>query len=95
MASDTIICTSKRPLDPALLNLNEDETTFFKLLTGIQDEEELKKHLIHVQGKVYQACFDPTYTLSCFHMLKILVIGLGIPMYPSFRIYEVNDNSDI
>jgi len=40
MASDTIICTSKRPLDPTLLNLEEDEATFFKLLTGIQDEEE-------------------------------------------------------
>ena len=88
MASDIIIRTSKRPLDPTLLNLEEDEATFFKLLTGIQDEEELKKHIIHVQGKAYQARFNQTSTSSCFPVLKILVVGLWIPMYPSFCIYE-------
>ena len=64
MASDTIICTSKRPLDPTLLNLEEDEATFFKLLTGIQDEEELKKHIIHVQEKAYQARFNQSRALG-------------------------------
>jgi len=91
MASDTIICTSKRPLDPTLLNLEEDEATFFKLLTGIQDEEELKKHIIHVQRKAYQARLNRNSTSSCLHVLKTLVVGLWIPMYPSFCIYEVND----
>ena len=94
MASDTVIRTSNRPLDPTLLNLEEDEATFFKLLTGIQDEEELKKHIIHVQGKAYQARFNQTSTSSCFPVLKILVVGLWIPMYPDFCIYKVNDISD-
>ena len=59
MDPDTIIRILRMPLDPTLLNLKEDETAFFESLTGIQDEEGLKKHIIHVQEKAYQARSQP------------------------------------
>jgi len=59
MAPDTIVRISMRPLDPTLLNLEEDAAAFFESLTGIQDEEGLKKHIIHVQEKAYQARLQP------------------------------------
>ena len=50
--SDTTLPT-KWQLDPTRLNLNEQEARFFKSLTGIEDDEELKKHIIQVQTKAY------------------------------------------
>ncbi len=41
------------PLDPKLYSLDEQEAAFFKSATGIQDEEELKKHILDVQAKAY------------------------------------------
>ena len=39
--------------DPSLLNLDEEEFSFFGNWAGIRDEEELKKHIIEVQAKAY------------------------------------------
>jgi len=59
MVPNTIVCISRRPLDPILLDLEEDTAAFFKLLMGIQDKKGLKKYIIYVQEKAYQACFQP------------------------------------
>jgi hypothetical protein len=48
MSSDDVVRTSKVPLDPTHLNLKEDEALFFKQLTGIQSDEELRQHIIKV-----------------------------------------------
>lgn len=37
-----------------LLDLKEEEAQFFKSQTGIQDDEELRNHIIQVQKKAYQ-----------------------------------------
>jgi hypothetical protein len=42
------------PLDPALLNLTGEEQHFFKTWTSIQDDDELKQHIIQVQTKAYE-----------------------------------------
>lgn len=52
--SDVTALPIKRPLDPTLLNFNEQEAQFFKSLTGIEDDEELRKHVIQVQTKAYE-----------------------------------------
>ena len=41
-------------LDNTLLELNPEEEAFFKSETGIQDTEELKKHIIEVQEDAYK-----------------------------------------
>ena len=41
-------------LDSTLLELNPEEEAFFKSETGIQDTEELKKHIIQVQEDAYK-----------------------------------------
>ena len=42
------------PLNPDFYNLKEDELAFFQNLTGINDETELKSHIISVQTKAYE-----------------------------------------
>lgn len=41
------------PLDEKYYNLDEDEKNFFKVETGISDDDELKKHIITVQTKAF------------------------------------------
>ncbi|KAF5359218.1 hypothetical protein D9756_003136 [Leucocoprinus leucothites] len=59
MVATDVITFPERPHDPDLLNLDVQETHFFKSLTGIQDDEELKQHIIKVQKKAYQVCQEP------------------------------------
>ena len=42
------------PLDSSFLVLRPEIEEFFKLEAGIQDTEELKKHIIQVQEEVYK-----------------------------------------
>ena len=44
-------------LDPTLLSLRDDERDFFASQTGIFDEEELRVHILRVQGLAYAVCF--------------------------------------
>jgi hypothetical protein len=41
-------------LDERLYDLNDEERSFFKLQTGIQDDDELKAHIIQVQTEAYK-----------------------------------------
>ena len=45
---------SPPPLDESLYALDEDELAFFKSQTGIDDEGELKKHILTIQAKAYE-----------------------------------------
>lgn len=45
----------KHPLNPESYRLAEDEIAFHKAQTGIQDDEELKSHIIAVQRDAYEA----------------------------------------
>ncbi|KDQ24625.1 hypothetical protein PLEOSDRAFT_1113876 [Pleurotus ostreatus PC15] len=59
------------PLDPKLYSLDEQEAAFFKSATGIQDEEELKKHILDVQAKAYAIFGYPCIRRFSFLRLKI------------------------
>ncbi|KAH9481460.1 Methyltransferase adrK [Psilocybe cubensis] len=65
-------------LDPSRYSLEEDERQFFALLTGINDEEELKKHILAVQEKAYQVYGYPCIRRFSFAKLKIA----RLPGYP-------------
>ncbi|KAJ8518181.1 hypothetical protein ONZ45_g4716 [Pleurotus djamor] len=41
------------PLDPSLFSLTEEESTFYKAATGIEDDEQLKDHIMKVQQVAY------------------------------------------
>jgi hypothetical protein len=43
-------------LDENLYDLNEDERAFIKEQTGIQDDDELKAHVLQLQAEAYKVC---------------------------------------
>lgn len=43
-----------RPLDMKFYDLDEDQRDFLKKTTGITDDEELKRHVLEVQGDAYR-----------------------------------------
>ena len=45
-----------RALDERFYDLTDEERTFFKQQTGIQDDEELKTHILQVQVEAYKVC---------------------------------------
>jgi hypothetical protein len=44
-------------LDPSLYNLKDDEKAFLKHMTKIEDEEELKEHVLSVQQQAFEVGF--------------------------------------
>ncbi len=45
---------SALPLDEGLYRLESAEITFFKQQTGIDDDDELKTHLLSIQAEAYE-----------------------------------------
>ena len=45
-----------KPLDEALYAPAEEEKAFMKATTGIEDDDELKRHIIGVQIKAFEVC---------------------------------------
>jgi hypothetical protein len=45
---------SYKALDERLYNLSDEERSFFKEQSGIQDDDELKAHIIQVQTEAYK-----------------------------------------
>ena len=43
-------------LDERLYDLTDEERSFFKQQTGIQDDDELKAHILQVQAEAYKVC---------------------------------------
>lgn len=50
----TAITSPLLELDPSLFKPTPDEVDFFKTMTGIQDFEELKDHILRVQKEAYE-----------------------------------------
>ena len=51
-------------LDTNLYNLTPEEAAFFKTQIGIDDDEELKKHILEVQTKAYEASHSERTSLQ-------------------------------
>lgn len=49
------------PIDPSIYNLKGDELAFFKSQTGIQNEDELRHHILDVQAEAYAVCQSYSY----------------------------------
>ncbi|KZT13254.1 uncharacterized protein LAESUDRAFT_719592 [Laetiporus sulphureus 93-53] len=61
----------KQSLDERYYDLEEDELAFFKSQTGIQDEEELKQHIMKVQEDAFEIHPYPCIRRFAFTKLKI------------------------
>ncbi|KAF4596473.1 hypothetical protein EYR40_007829 [Pleurotus pulmonarius] len=59
------------PLDPSYYKLDDQEAAFFKSMTGIQDDAELKEHILRVQAKAYSVYEYPCIRRFAFLNLKI------------------------
>ncbi len=50
------------PLDESLYKLDDEELAFVKAHSGIEDEEELKKHILAVQAEAYEVSLETFLT---------------------------------
>lgn len=66
-------------LEPKFYHLNEDPEAlaFFKRETGIDDDEQLKQHIMEVQAKAYQVF--PSFRILC-PCTKSLIASPGVPL---------------
>ncbi|KAJ8518184.1 hypothetical protein ONZ45_g4715 [Pleurotus djamor] len=77
----------KPPLDPSLYALDAQATDFFKSTTGIQDDAELKAHIIKVQQKAYEICGYPC--IRRFSFLKFPDFPLTLKFFNCPKIDQV------
>ncbi|KAG2343139.1 hypothetical protein BDR05DRAFT_934102 [Suillus weaverae] len=65
------------PLDENLYNLRPQDATFYKELTGIEDDAALKRHILDVQAKAYKVAPYACIYLFMFTRRKLS----GLPAY--------------
>ena len=75
-------------LDERLYDLTEDERTFFKQQTGIQDDDELKAHLFQVQAEAYEVCIPLKYISSAEMKKKKNSSKKQVYPYPCIRLFH-------
>ncbi|KAL4250087.1 hypothetical protein ABKN59_005977 [Abortiporus biennis] len=68
---DEFIIRAKPPLDESFYSLDPVELAFFRQQTGIQDEKELKAHILKVQKEAYEVFPYPCIQRFGFTKLKI------------------------
>ncbi|KZT21766.1 hypothetical protein NEOLEDRAFT_1138979 [Neolentinus lepideus HHB14362 ss-1] len=72
------IPTPKLELDPSVYSLTDEERAFMKSQTGIESDDELKKHIIALQEKAWKVYPYPCIWRFGFAKLKIS----RLPAYP-------------
>ena len=84
--------TSPYPaLDESLYDPTDEESSFFKQQTGIQDDEELKAHIIQVQSEAYKVCNREPRESQCGNSRLIcLKTGFSVPLHPLVRFRKVS-----
>jgi hypothetical protein len=68
--------TTGLALDESLYSLTAEESAFFKSQTGIEDDDELKEHILAIQAKAYKvfqsSSISLSITLTTFRYIRIL-----------------------
>ena len=77
-------------LDERLYDLTDEERSFFKQQTGIQDDDELKAHILQVQAEAYKVCdlMDIHVIISCLVCLE--KTGFSLPLHPHVPFRKVS-----
>ncbi|KAG1835394.1 hypothetical protein DFJ58DRAFT_908610 [Suillus subalutaceus] len=96
---DVTFQTAPMPtLDPDLYRLSSEEAAFFKAQIGIDDDEDLKRHILEVQAKAYKIvpypCIHEFYFLryvsyrsmaSESTITRSTVLSINISSYPVYE----------
>ncbi len=69
-----------KPLDPSLYTPDEEEKAFMKATTTIQDDEELKAHIIAVQTSAF-GVRGPFFPSTSSRILLRASAVLQVPMH--------------
>jgi hypothetical protein len=64
-----------------------EELAFLKVQTGIQDEDELKAHVLAVQKKAREVCLNAVSPLATTAPAP----GVRLPVHSPLRIHQVKD----
>ncbi|KAI6099303.1 hypothetical protein EDD16DRAFT_1497747 [Pisolithus croceorrhizus] len=64
------------PLDPGVYSLTPDEAKFFKAVTGIDDDEKLRAHILLTQEKAYKVA--PYPCIYCFTFVRMGITKLPV-----------------
>ena len=83
------------PLDSRHLVLDPETETFFKKETGIQDGEELKKHITEIQEEAYKVSYcrsvDRGFSTRGSNVRCVLCSGFPLSMHSWIQIRESQD----
>ncbi|KAG2153710.1 uncharacterized protein EDB93DRAFT_1239663 [Suillus bovinus] len=64
------------PQDTSLYSLSSEQAEFFKAQTGIDDDEDLKRHILEVQAKAYKVA--PYPCIRSFVFLRLNISNLSV-----------------
>ncbi|KAK0220001.1 hypothetical protein IW262DRAFT_1272152 [Armillaria fumosa] len=74
----SVASQSALPLDTSLYALTEEEAAFFKAETGIQDDTQLKNHILAIQEEAYKI-----YPYPCIRRFGF--VDMKISRHPSYQ----------
>ena len=74
-------------LDERLYDLTDEERFFLKQQTGIQDDDELKAHILQVQAEAYKVC---NYLIEIYVTVSCLKTGFSLPLHPHVLFRKVS-----
>ena len=72
-----------KALDERLYDLSDEERSFLKEQSGIQDDDELKEHVIQVQTEAYKVNFGKA---KSWRFMQTFV--LQVHPYPCIRLFN-------
>lgn len=62
------------PLDPKLYNLSDEQLDFLRSLTGFENDDEMRQHVLTIQAQAYEICPCPCVRSFTFAKLPIIRI---------------------
>ena len=68
------------PLDTSLYAPDEEEKAFMRTTTGIQDDEELKAHILAIQAKAFTV--STSLTRQRYISVSSATAGVQVSMHP-------------
>ena len=72
-----------KPLDESFYAPDDEEKAFMKTTTGIQDDDELKRHIIAAQTKAFSVCFSVCVLIHTFPCRHSAMLELCLTKWPT------------
>ena len=80
-----------KALDERLYDLNDEERSFLKEQSGIQDDDELKEHIIQIQTEAYKVGKRKLRKSQIMEIhVNIHATGSSLPLHPRLQFRKVS-----